>query len=253
MVSSSIVNFIFLFPGRTITRMKIDCKNETITTIPNFNVTTFPKYLELFECVINSPIVNDLKTINVSTAALKILNLTYMTTYTALDDKYMAGLTIDALTIKSRTMLTAGRHSLYPLKNLTYLELTNVVVPDLPDQIVNLTLREINTLPYQLSNCKNLKQLNIINWNVNYISQGFLANCTSLKTVFIKFGINRFYVHQLFDRSNISLDYLEIHDDPKLLNTGLVIPMQLSALTFSSITGFKKLNLSYNGIWCLYK
>lgn len=248
-----IVNFINLFSGQTITKMKMDCKNKTISTIPNFEATIFPKSLELFECLINSPIASDLKKVNVSVDVLERLDLTYMTTYTALDDKYMAGLTINELSVKSRTKLPAGRHSLYSLKNLTYLELTNVVVPDLPNQVLNLTLRDISTLPFQLTNCKNLKQLNIINWNVNYICEGFLANCTSLKTVFIEFGKNLFNTHNLFNGSNISLDYLEAHENPKLLNTSLVLPMQLSALNFSSITGLKKMNLSYNHIWSLSK
>lgn len=231
---------------------KFDCNNKMITTIPSFNATIFPKSLELFDCLVNSPIVTDLKKLNVSIAALEIMYLTYMITYTALDYKFLEGLTIDTLTVKSRTTLPAMRYSLYSLKNLTNLELTNVVPPELPDGLINLTLREIRVLPVQLLSCKNLKQLNIIDWDVDYIHEEFLGNCANLKAVFIEFGKNRFNLHNLFHGSNISLDYLEIHDDPKLLNMSQV-RLQLSAFSFSDISGLKKLNLSCNKIWSLPK
>lgn len=239
-----------MFPGQNVTHdhEKFDCENKTISTIPSFNVTIFPKSIELFECLINSPIVNDLKKINISTDALEILDLTFMTTYPTLDDKCFQGLQINKLTVKSRTMLPAMRQSLYPLKNLTHLELTNVLLPDLPDGLINLTLRETNTLPVHLSSCENLKQLNIINSSLVYICEGFLEECVNLKTVFIQFGKNRFNLSNLFNGSNISLDYLEIHDDPMLLNTGM-IPMRLSDLSFTRISGLQKLNLSFNQIW----
>lgn len=212
-----------------------------------------PTSIELFECLINSNIVNDLKGINVTTDALERLDLTFTITYSSLDNKFLEGLTINTLTVKSRTMLPAMRHSLQPLKNLTHLDLTNVPIPDLPDGLLKLTLRDLSTLPVQLSSCDNLKQLNIIHWNVDYIYEGFLKKCVNLKTIIIEFGRNRFTLWKLFDSSNIFLDYLEIHDDPKLLNTSQVFPMNLSNLSFSGLAGVKNMNLSRNYIWSLSK
>lgn len=245
----ALVISINLFSGRTYEMVVISCKNKTISTLPIYNKVIFTKYLQLFNCLINSPIASDLNKKNLNIDSLEKLELTNITTYTALDEEYMKGLPMDTLTVKALTMLPTRRHALYSLKNLTNLELTNVVLPDIPDGVINLSLREIKVLPVQLTSCKNLKQLKIIHWNVDYIYEGFLANCANLKAVFIEFGKNRFNLHHLFDGSNITLDYLEIHD-PKLSH---VLPMQLSAINFTGLTELKELNLSYNKISSLSK